>query len=253
MNTALNKDTRKCLDTCNELKRVHLENDKEKGKGIPPDVFDELNFWYRMLLRVFCSEVEGISHLMKKIIGWAYVRGDITLSAAEATLINEHEYFFDVKSKKIAIKEGRFSRTLESVLLTLEIFPRVFQTKCRPNYGINGWEQFQRSIDLRNRITHPKTADDLLALTEIIAAVPAGSAWYYGCLSNIFKSIDPKIFEASRAQQQKSLDENSEISSSLINAKIESLKAEAERISKGNQEVIDTIQAQSGDGLHRKK
>jgi hypothetical protein len=51
-----------------------------------------------------------------------------------------------------------------------------------------GWRDFRASVNVRNRITHPKTKRDLIISNAETAALLRGAAWYGGSLYDIAKT-----------------------------------------------------------------
>jgi hypothetical protein len=49
-----------------------------------------------------------------------------------------------------------------------------------------GWDSFQRAVKVRNRITHPKTENDLRLSEDDIERVHEGIAWAFNTLVDIF-------------------------------------------------------------------
>ena len=240
MQKALHRDTAQCQKKCKELKKKYLTN-RNRKRRIPQKHYQELEFWYRMLLRTFCSEIEGLCYVMRSIVSWAEDRGDITLTPAEGTLIREQEYYYNSRRKRIETRTGRFNRTLDNILISLQLFPRVFKSDFQTDFSKHGYQHFQHAIELRNIVTHPKEPGDLHKLTEIIPALSEGAAWFYDCMGELFASIDPAVIEEAVPAQQEEL--KKEPAREVTEKYITSMKEQTQRLRAETKHLISELRA----------
>ena len=66
------------------------------------------------------------------------------------------------------------------VLFVLNVLDRTIGRQTRPK-EIEGWQEFQDAIKIRNRITHPKTKDDLSVSQEDYETAIRGFQWFVRC------------------------------------------------------------------------
>jgi hypothetical protein len=72
------------------------------------------------------------------------------------------------------------------------VFPRfvtLLGADTRLDVGAEGWRSFVHTVKIRNRITHPKSSDDLaLSLDETIIAAKAVN-WYLDLIQTVMTSV----------------------------------------------------------------
>lgn len=194
MSKGLNRDTVRCLDFCKALRDQLVE-----GTSKMEDLTEDLDFWYRTLLRAFITEVEGMLFVMRQIVVWANERGEIELSTAEAALIREQEFVVNVARKKIEERD-RSNRLLENFFLAFALFPKVFRSGYQVDYGNHGWEMFQRVVKVRNSITHPKNPGDLVLHPNMYNVVLDAFSWFHGCIHQLLDQADREFLVRSHAE-----------------------------------------------------
>ncbi len=194
MSKSLNRDTVRCVGFCRALKDQLVE-----GKSKMEDLTEDLDFWYRTLLRAFITEVEGMLFVMRQIVVWASERGEIELSTAEAALIREQEFVINVARKRIEERD-RSNRLLENFFLTFSLFPKVFRSSFQVDYGNHGWEMFQRVVKVRNSITHPKNPGDLVLHPNMYNVVLDAFSWFHECIHQLLDQADHEFLVRSHAE-----------------------------------------------------
>lgn len=150
------------------------------------DLFEILQFELRQLIRTFFAEVDGTLFSARQLLLWAHERGEIELAVPEIALLREEAYRFDRKSQS-AVVRSNFSSTLDTLLLTLTLLPRVFSASGPLDLSLDGWSQFQRLLGVRNSITHPREIRSLVIETDLVLkGLPAARSWYY---SELMKAV----------------------------------------------------------------
>ena len=128
---------------------------------------------------------------------------EILLSEVSANLISivppptdgapheeKHRYFLELcalseisyeirENGKLVIKPPRIPFK-NRVLFVLELMDRTVGGQTRPK-EIDGWKEFHDAIEIRNRVTHPKTKDDLSVSQEDYDSVIKGLQWFVRC------------------------------------------------------------------------
>lgn len=191
MEKALGADTRRYMDEC-----LRLKAETDGASPLSQEHYAELGFWYRGLARALLTYIEGILFVMRRLIIYAEERGEIELSAGEATLVRELEYTLNVGRKKIQ-ERARTNRFLENFVISFELFPRVFGSSFRIDYGTHGWEKLQRLVKLRNDLTHPKSVHDTLLAPEMPNLIRDAATWFFTCMRDFIGSVDSKRLERS--------------------------------------------------------
>ena len=102
----------------------------------------------------------------------------------------KHRYFLELcalsgisyeirQDGMLVIKAPRI-RFENRVLFVLKLLDRTVGRQTRLK-EIEGWQEFQDAIKIRNRITHPKTKDDLSVSQEDYDTVIRGLQWFVRC------------------------------------------------------------------------
>lgn len=55
----------------------------------------------------------------------------------------------------------------------------MFELGWIPDFGNQGWVQLRRSLDLRHRITHPKSTAELTITDDELDVHKSGFAWFW--------------------------------------------------------------------------
>lgn len=197
MFNALSRDAKRCFVACDDVREA-IRLTESAAKEVPVELYFDQDFWRRALLRSFLSEVEGLLFVMRRIILWAHDRGELPLSVGEACMLREQDFAFDARKRKV-IERHRFNRLQDNFILTFSIFPKVFGSTFVVDYGGVGWDCFQRAVDARNSITHPKSIGDVLLAGSIYNATADAISWFHESLSNILATADKEMIESNRA------------------------------------------------------
>ncbi|MCX6901473.1 MAG: hypothetical protein NT105_22565 [Verrucomicrobia bacterium] len=57
-------------------------------------------------------------------------------------------------------------------------------------FSDNGWNEFQKAVDVRNRLTHPKKKEDLTVTDEDLALVHEALRWYANAMCHAMGNKD---------------------------------------------------------------
>lgn len=172
------------VQACAKSRSAFLAQPDEEGARNQM-LYRDLDFWYRSLLRAFCSELEGVLFVMRQIIMWSYERGEIQLSPAEATLLYERSYSVNIQRKRVDERHGQFNRLLETFVLAFILFPRAFNSNFSVDYSNHGWECLQAVVEVRNEMTHPKGIGSMVMPAPMFQNLPDAISWFYGTISTM--------------------------------------------------------------------
>lgn len=113
----------------------------------------------RTFVRAYWSMIEGEVFCMKQFTLRACELGSISLSADEHVFLSETHVVVDANG--VATQKHVHVDTLSNIKRTLKTAASRFDLDWNPNFGTQGWEKLTCSLDLRHRITHPKTTAEL--------------------------------------------------------------------------------------------
>jgi hypothetical protein len=140
------------------------------------DIGDEAGSARRAYVRVMLSFMEGMSHALKGVLLAADQTGRFKLSVPEIFVL--HEVVFQLDTKARARPVRRPLRLKESVRFMLKLLGRCADTRFEPNFGDDGWRAFLDAIAIRNRVTHPRTRDDLWLTETDLDRVDRAVKWF---------------------------------------------------------------------------
>ena len=115
---------------------------------------EDVQFWRRALVRAVFSLMEGVVHRMKQIALAYYKKRRVNFSASEIMILSDKSYELD-RQGKIAEKRLKASLT-GNIRLAFSMFARVHHSTYDLRVDNAAWEAFLKSIEVRDRLMHPK-------------------------------------------------------------------------------------------------
>ncbi len=142
---------------------------------------DANNFWLRTYTRAFFALVEGTTFAIKQVALKAH-EYQPCFTEAEISLLKEVSYELNKQGKA----KSRFKRleTLSNIKFAFKSVVKAFNLESEIAFDDSGWQSFQKSLQIRHQITHPKNASNL-AISDLddgqgkkIDTVAEASLWY---------------------------------------------------------------------------
>jgi hypothetical protein len=118
------------------------------------------------------------------IEGLVWIFREEIVDAAQATYGLEQDEMTILQERQLSVTEqGKISAQARYLTLTTTIrfLARIASriTGTEPfDFGAGDWDEFRKAIAIRNRITHPKSADDLLFSKEDVDRVKDALFWF---------------------------------------------------------------------------
>ena len=110
----------------------------------------------RLLIRSVFAYIEGVTYALK--VG-ALLHGANELSVGEQLLATEKS--FELKESGDLLARPAKLRTLSNVRFAFKVYAKAYQLAYVLDTSTNGWNCIQRSLKVRDRLTHPKNLSDL--------------------------------------------------------------------------------------------
>jgi hypothetical protein len=79
----------------------------------------------------------------------------------------------------------------ENVQFTFRIFNRLFSSKLDVGVGSQNWANFKAAIETRNRLAHPKNANDIDVSDKEIEAAKETCDWFNELMHDCIKIMSP--------------------------------------------------------------
>ena len=149
----------------------------------------------RLLIREFCTFVEVVAYHFKrlslyitqKMIPDIRAAGHVTnkdevlspfmdtLSPSEVMLLEERSPVLD--DSGAASSRRMFPRTAPNIHFAFSTYLKVVKTGVHVDFAGPGWRSMEATIEVRNRLTHPKRRNDLTVSDENLAALVTANDW----------------------------------------------------------------------------
>jgi hypothetical protein len=105
---------------------------------------------------------------------------------AERMLLQEVEYEL-ADNGTVKVRGQKFQPFLKYTRFIFNV-PAKHHRKSNPvDYGGSGWQSFRAAYEIRNRITHPKSPDDLLISDGELVHIRAAVAWFVEAANCLMK------------------------------------------------------------------
>lgn len=119
----------------------------------------DLQLRRRTLFRAFFAQVEGETSLRKEFALLQHAERQTVFSEPELAMLREEQYVL-ANNGEVRV-QPKFLRLTDNLRFSFKAFAKAFGSSFELEVSGSGWDAFQRSIIVRNRITHPKTLTDL--------------------------------------------------------------------------------------------
>lgn len=142
-------------------------------------------FSRRAYVRAVLAQVEGTLNLLGNFVLEAQAAAVVHLSAEDVELLAGEKTITNAEKSRIV-----FLPIFERVAPVFDLYSRVYGKPFRVDKSGQGWIKLQRSIDLRNRITHPKTAASFYVSDAELDDLEAARKWFAGNLRSIVENFE---------------------------------------------------------------
>jgi hypothetical protein len=143
------------------------------------------DFWDRARVRVFFSLVEGVTYRVRQLLIARHDQGEISLSREERHVLEEVRY--DVDQKGSIREVDSFMRFVGAFRLSMGLFARqhgkgeYFSSAI----GHNGWQAFSEAVEIRDRLTHPKSVREVRVTANENRQIELAEKWYMSVMQSI--------------------------------------------------------------------
>lgn len=141
----------------------------------------------RSFVRAVFALIEGGVFNLKQIALKLSEHGKGNFSKAELLMLEEITYDLDERGKAQA--QTKFIRLPRNIKFAFEAAARAFGTSYVLNVGDSGWSSFQEALKIRNRITHPKSIEDLQLSGQDVDEVEAAARWFLRNQTSVIQTL----------------------------------------------------------------
>lgn len=141
----------------------------------------------RGLIRTYFALVEGLAFCMRRITLATLADTDV-LTADEVVLLMEKRLELE---KNGEIKKRRAPLTFQSGLLfSICCYAKNHGATFRPNTADTGWQAMQEAAEVRNRITHPRSASEFQPTEDELRRFIEAAKWWRKTMLDLFTACD---------------------------------------------------------------
>lgn len=145
-------------------------------------------FAHRTVVRTLFSLIEGLAFQLRQVTVASLEPHSGSLTTAELTLLREERYFLNNKGEPETGEN--FQRFLPNLLFTIRSYGKNHGATFQADTSARGWQAMQHAVNIRNRITHPKSIADLTLSEQDQRHLIDASAWWKKTLFEMFDACD---------------------------------------------------------------
>jgi hypothetical protein len=145
-------------------------------------------FAHRTVVRTLFSLIEGLAFQLRQVTIASLEPHAGSLTVPELALLREERYYLNAKGEPEAGEN--FQKFLPNLLFTIRSYGKNHGATFQADTSTHGWQAMQHAVNLRNRITHPKSVADLTLSEQDQKYLIDASAWWKKTLLEMFDACD---------------------------------------------------------------
>ena len=158
-----------------ELKRVYSTLGADVDLALELGRRDPGQFAHRTLFRTYFAFVEGLAFQLRNVT-LASLQDTDFLTPGELALLREER--FQLNRKGVPEARENFQSALPGLLFSIRCYAKNHGATYEPKTGDAGWDAMQKAVDIRDRLTHPKSAAGLEVTEDDSRQLAAAAAWW---------------------------------------------------------------------------
>lgn len=166
---------------------------------------EEAQSWRRMVFRNAFAWIEGVVYAMKQIAAQADdVFPDNVFLPGEISLLNEQAFLIDDLGHTKVSKT--YPRTKRNLRFAFRAMAKVFRCDFELDLSTHdGWQSFQKALEIRHRLTHPKSLEILDVSNSELDILFKAISWFGNQFSSLVEastnSVQNLITESRRMHE----------------------------------------------------
>jgi len=172
-------------EAVNELKRVFVVLQNDIQAALTLGRVDASQFAHRTLIRTHFAYVEGLAYQLRQVT-LASLDGTDLLTPAEYALLREQRFQLDAKG--LPEQKDNFQKVLPNLLFAIRCYVKNHGAQFEPDTRHHGWDAMRRALEIRDRLTHPKSAAGLEVSEEDAKHFLDAVEWWKMTLLQMFNA-----------------------------------------------------------------
>lgn len=141
----------------------------------------------RSFVRSCWAYVEAVTFSVKQYTYSVCQMGTVNISQDEYAFLGNMSVMVDIEGN-IQIQRDP-TKTLANVKRTFKLSSEIFELEWRLNFGSKGWENLRDSLQIRHRLTHPKSVAEVMVSPRDIQIQKDGIDWFVDGFNEYLQSI----------------------------------------------------------------
>jgi hypothetical protein len=154
---------------------------------------EDNQFTRRAYIRSMFAMIEGSIWVLKQTVLHAPTADGKPkrLSIAEYALLSDKS--FELKNNGETKEQTKYLKLPENFKFTFNILSKSFGIKFDLGIGSTAWQNFLKAQEIRNRITHPKTAAEFEVSNAEILVCTEACSWFNELIANFFNGLTSNL------------------------------------------------------------
>ncbi len=140
----------------------------------------------RAMVRALFAMIEGTIFILKQMALATAAHQNI-LNTGELLLLEEK--IPEITSKGECRMQTKYINLKDNLTFVSHVIKRLHGFTLQLGKDATHWEQFEKTIKVRNRITHPKDPNDLWVSDEDLKNIRAVSSWFFELLVDAMEQL----------------------------------------------------------------
>ncbi len=145
-------------------------------------------FAHRTVVRTLFSLIEGLAFQLRQVTIASLEPHTGSLTLAELVLLREERYNLNTKGEPET--SDNFQNFLPNLLFTIRSYGKNHGATFQADTSTHGWQAMRHAVNLRNRITHPKSVANLTLSDQDQKNLIEAAAWWKKTLLEMFDACD---------------------------------------------------------------
>jgi len=165
------------------------------------DKFPNNQFIRRTLFRTGFAYIEGILYQFKISTAGLKLAQHMQKRRSDEWFLEESPYLgflsdfsYHLKKNGEIVKRENFMSLELNIVYTLKEACETYFSSFKLDKGNQDWEVFLKAKNIRNRITHPKTNEDLFIQDIEVVTIKQTVCWFEKTIESLILEIDYKRF-----------------------------------------------------------